>query len=341
MGLIKMVEKKRVIYVTRTISENERKILSKLGEVKTYEGRERLSKKTLIKNIVDADGVISSITQDDPFDSEVLSKAKKLKIIHYCAAYPYDGIFDRHNMDIETATRLGIYVTYTPNFKASIADKTWALLLALARRVVESDKAIRADKWKHYRDKYKFDGVDVFGKTLGIIGLGAIGKLVVRRAKGFDMEVLYYDIVRKEKEEKELGIKFVTFETLLKKSDFVSLHASPAKLIREKELNLMKSTAFLINTARGPCVDQTALYKALKDQKIAGAALDVFETEPINIDDPLLTLDNVVVVPHTGSREAWRNVVEKGAENMARVFSGRLPDMIANPEVKKIKPLMA
>ncbi|MDH7477545.1 MAG: D-glycerate dehydrogenase, partial [Candidatus Bathyarchaeota archaeon] len=224
------------------------------------------------------------------------------------------------------------------------ADFAWALLLAVARRVVEADKYVRSGRWKVGWHPMMLQGRDVHDATLGIIGAGRIGFAVAKRATGFNMKVLFYDVVPRPEMEK-MGAKKVDMDTLLRESDFVSIHVPLMKetyhLINEEKLKLMKKTAYLINNSRGPVIDEKALYQALKEGKIAGAALDVFEQEPTSVDNPLLKLDNVVVAPHisSASYETRSRMAEMVAENLVAFFKGEKPPNLVNPEVMKIRPL--
>jgi glyoxylate reductase len=186
-------------------------------------------------------------------------------------------------------------------------------------------------------------GQDVYGKTLGILGLGRIGQAVARRAKGFNMRILYYDEHRTPELESELGIKFADLETILKESDFITIHVplteKTVSLIGEKQLNLMKKTAVLVNTSRGPIVDDNALYKALREGRIAGAGLDVFKKEPIEMSNPLLELDNIVLLPHIGSAsvETRTKMAVMAVENAVAVLKGKVPPNLVNQEVLKVR----
>jgi glyoxylate reductase len=276
----------------------------------------------------------------DKIDSEIFDAALKLKIVAQMAVG-----FD--NIDVKEATKRGIYVTNTPGvLTETTADFAWALLMAVARRVVEADKYVRTGKWKVSWHPSMLLGRDVYGATLGIIGAGRIGAAVARRAKGFNMKILYYDVVPMPPEiEKELGAKRIDLETVFKESDFVSIHVPLTKetyhMVNEERLKLMKKTAFIINNARGPVVDEKALYKALKEGWIAGAALDVFEQEPTSVDNPLLKLENVVVAPHisSASHETRSKMAEMVAENLVAFFQGKVPPNLVNPEVLKVRPL--
>jgi len=234
-------------------------------------------------------------------------------------------------------------VTNTPGvLTETTADLAFALILATARRIVEADKFTRSGKWKSWGPML-FLGRDVYGATLGIIGLGRIGQAVARRAKGFNMKVIYYSRKRKEDVERELGVEYRELRSLLREADIVSIHTPLTEetyhLIGEKELSLMKPTAILINTARGAVVDQKALYKALKERRIFGAGLDVYEKEPIDADDPLMELDNVVLLPHIGSAsvETRGRMARMAAENLLAGLRGEKPPNLVNPEVLEAK----
>ena len=275
----------------------------------------------------------------DPIDIEVINAGEDLKVISQVAV-GYD------NIDVEAATRRGIYVTNTPGvLTETTADLTWALLMAVARRIVEADKYLRRGDWKIPWGLMMMLGSDVYGKTIGVVGLGRIGLAIAQRAKGFDMRILYHSRTRKPDLEKELGIKYVDFKTLLKESDFVTLHVpltpETHHMIGEKELKLMKNTAYVINTSRGPVVDEAALYKALKEGWIKGAALDVHEKEPTDPDNPLLKLDNVVITPHIGSAsvETRTKMAVMAAENLVSVLDGKIPPNLVNKDVLKVRSL--
>lgn len=292
-------------------------------------------KKTIIQKVKEVDALVPMAT--DPIDKEVMEAAPKLRIIAQLAV-------GYENIDIEEATRRGIYVTNTPGvLTEATADLAFALLMAIARGIVEKDKYIRRGEWKVAGHPMLFLGQQIYGATLGIVGLGRIGSAVVRRAKGFGMKVLYYNKEPRPDLEAELGAEYADLNVLLQKSDFVSLHTPLKKetyhMIGERELRLMKKTAFLINTSRGNVVDEKALCRALKEGWIAGAALDVFEREPIPVDNPLLKLDNVIVVPHIGSAtyETRSRMTELVAENLIAFFEGKIPPSLVNREVLKTR----
>lgn len=321
---------KQKVYVTRLIPEKGLDLLRGKIELDIHEGELPPSREALIQHSRDKDAILSLLT--DMIDSEVMDSCPNVKVISNYAVG-----FD--NIDVAAASKRGIVVTNTPGvLTETVADFAWALLMASARRVTEADRFTRAGKWKTWGPTL-LCGTDVFGKTLGIIGAGRIGSSVARRATGFKMRVLYTDMIRREDLEKETGARFVGLEELLAESDFVTLHVSLTDkthhLIGERELGKMKRTAMLINTSRGPVVDQEALYRALKSKVIAGAALDVFEEEPVQASNPLLKLDNLVVAPHISSAsiETREKMAIIAAQNLLDALSGNRPKFIVNPQV--------
>jgi len=326
------------VYVTRELPERGMKIIKERFDAEVWPEYGPPPKTEIIRKARDVDALVTLLS--DKIDAKVFDAAPKLKIVAQMAVG-----FD--NIDVAEATRRGIYVTNTPGvLTETTADFAWALLMAVARRVVEADKYVRSGQWKVSWHPSMLLGRDVYGATLGIVGTGRIGTAVARRAKGFNMKILYYDVVPMPPEiEKELGAKRVDLDTLLRESDFVSIHVPLIKetyhLINEEKLKLMKKTAYLINNSRGPVVDEKALYKALKEGWIAGAALDVFEQEPTPLDNPLLKLDNVVVAPHisSASYETRSRMAEMVAENLIAFFDGKTPPNLVNPDVVKVRPL--
>jgi glyoxylate reductase len=323
------------LFMTREIPKRGLDIIRENFDVDLWPDEAPPSKEEIIRRIKDKQALVSLLT--DPIDEEVINSAPNLRII---AQYAVG--FD--NIDLKAATKRGIYVTNTPEvLTETTADFAFALMLAVARRVAEADKYVRNGKWKVAWHPLMMLGEDVHGRTLGIVGLGRIGCAVARRAKGFDMKILYYDVIRREDLERELGIKYVDLETLLRESDFVTIHTpltpETYHLIGEKQLRMMKKTAFLINTSRGKVVDQKALYKALKEGWIAGAALDVFEQEPISMDDPLLELENVVLAPHIASatHETRSKMAEIVAENLLAFKRGEVPPTLVNKDVLNVR----
>jgi len=289
-----------------------------------------LPKPELMAQLGDKEALVCQLTQQ--VDAEVLTAGAKLRVVANVAV-GYD------NVDVAAATARGIAVTNTPGvLDETTADFTWALLLAVARRVVEADRLARSGEWKGW-DLMLLLGADVHSKTLGILGLGRIGQRVARRARGFGMQVLYHDVSRLPDEmEREWGVEWAEMERLLHEADFVSVHVpltgETRHLIGAGELRWMKPTAYLINASRGPVVDEAALVAALEQKKIAGAALDVFEDEP-RIHPKLLTMPNVVLAPHIASAsvETRTRMAVMAAENAVAVLEGRRPPNLVNPEV--------
>ena len=284
----------------------------------------------LLHSIKDKDGLISMIT--DNVDEEVLNSASRLKMIaHFGVGY--------NNIDIKAATARGIAVSNTPGVLTdATAELAFALILAVARRLVECDRATREGRFLYWAPML-FLGREVTGKTLGIIGLGEIGKAVARRAKGFKMRILYNNRSRIDaSEEKELDAEYADLQKLLTESDFISLHVpltgETRHLIGKKEFSLMKPAAYLINTSRGPVVDEQALLEALRNRRIGGAGLDVYENEPALMPG-LTELSNVVLLPHIGSGtlETRIKMASMAAENLIAGLSNKVPPNLVNPEV--------
>jgi glyoxylate reductase len=321
------------VYVTRMIAESGLSLLREKFEVEVWEEYEPPPKNILIQKAAGADALVTLLS--DRIDKEVLDAAPKLKVIAQMAVG-----FD--NIDIKEATRRGIYVTNTPEvLTETTADFAWALLMAVARRVVEADSYVRKGQWKVAWHPNMLAGGDINGATLGIVGAGRIGQAMAQRAKGFNMQILYYNRSPRAEMEQALGAKHVDLDDLLRNADFVTLHVPLSKethhLIDTQKLRLMKPTAYLINNSRGSVVDEKALYEAMKAGRIAGAALDVFEQEPIPADNPLLKLENVVVAPHISSAsiETRAKMSEMVAENLLAYFKGDRPLNLVNTDVKK------
>lgn len=318
------------VLVSRRVFPEAIEKLKQVAEVDYVGIDEGLPEDELVKR---AEGKLVIVAQlTDKFPRHVLEKLKTVKLIANVAV-GYD------NIDVEAATQLGILVTNTPGvLTETTADFAFALLLATARRVVEADRFLREGKWKQWTIDL-MAGYDVYGKVLGIIGLGRIGQGVARRARGFQMKVLYYDTIRQPPElESQLNAEFCSKEELLSQSDFVSLHVPLTQethhLIGRRELKLMKPTAILINTSRGPVVDEEALVEALKSRQIAAAGLDVFEHEP-QVHPELLQMSNVVLTPHIASAsiETRRRMCLVAAENVVAFLSRQRPPNLVNPEV--------
>jgi phosphoglycerate dehydrogenase-like enzyme len=279
----------------------------------------------MVALLPEIDAVLASL---DDYSAAVLGSpaASSLKVIARWGV-GYDAI------DVPAATRNGIVVTYTPGMlDEAVADYTFALLLSLARRVHEAHAAMREGRWKIEW------GNDVAGKTLGIIGCGRIGMAVARRASGFAMRLLAYNRTPKPEAER-LGVKFVSLDELLAQSDFISIHAALTPetrgMIGEAQFRMMKPSAFLINTARGALMDESALVKALFEKRIAGAALDVFVTEPLPADSPLRATPHLLLSPHqaSSSRQTGERVSNTAAKAIVDLMQGRQPENVLNPEV--------
>jgi len=326
----KAMKKDFTILVTREIPKQGLDILKKNFKNVIVNTRDRnLTHNELVKMVRGVDAVLCLLS--DRIDAQVISNMDRCKVIsNYAVGF--------NNIDVDEATKRGIIVTNTPGVLTdATADLTWALILAVTRRIVEADKFVRRGRFKGW-DPMLLLGTELAGKTLGIIGAGRIGTAVGLRAKGFKMKVLYFNTHKNEILEEEVGAKKVGLETLLKNSDIVTIHVpltpKTRHLIGEREINLMKKGAYLINTSRGEVVYEKALIKALKKGKLAGAGLDVFEFEP-SVPKELIELENVVLTPHIGSAtvEARTKMSIVAAENIVKALSGKIPANIVNPEV--------
>lgn len=314
---------KPIVYVTRVIPDAAMQILREHCECRVWrEVDTPVPRDILLQEVRQAEGIFSLLTER--IDGELFAAAPNLKAVANMAV-GYD------NIDVEAARQHGIIVTNTPGvLTETTADLTFALLMATARRIVEAANFVKKGQWKAW-SPMQLTGPDIYRATLGIIGMGRIGEAVARRAKGFGMRLLYHNRSRKPEVEQELGIEYMALDALLAEADYVAvltpLTAETRHMIGERELALMKRSAILINTARGPVVDEQALYNALKQQTIWGAGLDVFEQEPIGTDHPLLTLDNVVALPHIGSASiATRTrMAVMAAENLVAAVLGNEP----------------
>jgi len=278
----------------------------------------------MVEAVRDYDGIVLG---NEKLDAEVLKNAVRLKIV----ARHGVGV---DNVDLKAATEKGIVVTYTPQANSdSVAEYTVALILNIMRMIPKLHNTTAAGGWS------RILGYELMGKTVGIVGFGGVGKRVAKKLSGFDVKILVYDPYVGEEEVKRLGGEPATLEELLKNSDIVTLHVTLTSetrhLMNGERLKLMKNTAYLINTSRGAVVDEEALYRALKERWIAGAALDVFEQEPLDPKNPLLALDNIIVTPHNANftLEALRRTDLMNAEDLKRFFSGQRPLYVANPQV--------
>lgn len=317
------------IAITTKFFLEEVERLTKAGhEVAVHEGAP-LKKDELIAFAEEAEALI--IPLSDRIDLEVLQNLPKLRIVANLGV----GV---DNIDIAAATKRKVLVTNTPDvLTETTADLAWALLLAVARRIVEADQDLRREGFPGWTFIPKHLGVDVHGKTLGIVGFGRIGQAVARRAQGFGMRILYFSRSRKPETEEALGANFAPLEKLLQESDFVvlcvPLTPETRHLLGARELSLMKREAILVNVARGPVVDEEALVQALRERRLLGAGLDVFEREP-EVHPELLTLRNVVLTPHIGSA-TWatrRKMAALTVDNVLSALQGKRPPTLVNPE---------
>ena len=318
------------ILITRTLPPEVISLARARATVDLHASSQPLAKAELAQRLRDKEGIVCLIT--DTIDADVLGGAPRLKVVANVAV-------GYNNIDVAAATARGIVVTNTPDvLTETTADFAWTLLMGVARRVVEADQYVRAGKFTRWEWELLW-GADVHGKTLGILGFGRIGRAMARRGRGFGMRVLYNDAVRAEAlSERELGATFVDKVALLKESDFVTLHTpllpETHHLIGAAELKLMKRTAFLINAARGPIVNEAELVQALREGWIAGAGLDVYEEEP-KIQPGLLSLPNVVLAPHiaSASSETRIKMGTLAVENCLAVLEGKTPPTPVNPQV--------
>ena len=320
---------KKKVFVTRRIPQPGLDLLKDFDMTMNPEDRV-LTKQELIAGGKGRDAVLCLLT--DPIDAEIMDALPTVRIFaNYAVGF--------NNIDVEAATKRKVAITNTPGVLTdTTADFAWTLLMAAARRLVEADKYCRAGKYEGWGPML-FLGHDIHHKTLGIVGMGRIGQAVARRAHGFEMKILYTDELRLPPEkERELKATFVSLEQLLKESDFVSLHvplmASTKHLIGKKQLELMKKTAVLVNTSRGPVVDEKALVEALKNKTIFAAGLDVYEDEP-KLAPGLAELDHVTIPPHIASAsiDTRSKMATMAASNIIAFFKGEKPPNIVNPEV--------
>ena len=318
------------VLVTRKIFDEALNLLGKHVDVESNQRDIPPTPPQLVKKLQGKQGAVTLVVCT--FDEKLLAQCPDLRIISNVAV-------GYNNIDVKAATRRSVMVTNTPGvLDDTTADFTWCLILATARRLVESDKFFRTGKWKGW-GLMQYLGYDAHHKTLGILGLGRIGKAVAKRAKGFDMRVIYHDAARvEESAERDLGVMYVDKRTLLRESDFVTLHVpllpETRHLISHAEFALMKRTAILINASRGPVVDEKALVKALKDGKIAGAGLDVYEKEP-KCERALVGMKNVVLAPHiaSASYETRAKMAMIAVQNCIAGLTGQRPPNLLNPEV--------
>ena len=320
------------VLATHRLFEPARQILQEHCHVEYWERPERPPREEVLRQVNDKEGLICLLTEK--VNEELLRAAPKLRISSNVAV-GFDNIY------VPACTKREVVSTNTPGvLDDTTADFAWTLLMAVARRLVEADALARSGNWNGW-DLDQLVGTDVWGKTLGIVGFGRIGRAVARRASGFQMKVIYTDAVRATAEvEKELHAEYRDMDTLLAESDFISVHTpllpETRGLFNADKFSRMKRTAYLINTSRGPVVDEAALVAALESGKIAGAALDVFEKEPVI--HPGLRRSNVALAPHiaSASLETRTKMACIAAENVIALLQGRRPANVLNPEVLKV-----
>ena len=320
------------VFVSRIIPDRGLKKVLDACDAEVWQDELPPPPDVLLQKTRNCEGLLSLLT--DKIDGAFLDACPKLKVVANIAVG-----FD--NIDIPAATERGVIVGNTPGVLTdTTADFAWTLMMAAARRLTEGERYVRAGKWKTW-GPLLLRGQDIHHATLGLIGLGRIGTEMARRAQGFSMKVLYYDVIRREDVEKGFGITYSDIDTILRESDIVSVHVPLTKetrhLINEAAFAKMKKTAVLVNSARGPIVDPKALYKALSTGQIFAAGLDVTEPEPIPMDDPLLTLENCVIAPHIASAsfETREKMSDIAAENLLAGLQGKQGPAIVNPEVFK------
>jgi len=318
-----MMKKKRV-FLTRTLHDFALKELKKQYDIEIHSGKIPIPKKKLASKIKDIDGLICF--PYDMIDRELIDCAKNLKVIS-----TFSVGFD--HIDTEYAKERKIRVGYTPEvLTRATADLAFSLMLDVMRRVSEGDRTIRNGNWKEIYGAYDYVGTDLQDKTLGIFGMGRIGSALAKRAKSFDMKIIYHNRNKVSKtKEKTLGVKYVSFKKLLAQSDIISIHVPHSKqtdqLFDKKIFRKMKNSSFLVNTARGKIISENDLTEALKSKIIAGAGLDVFESEPIGKNHPLTKIDNVVLAPHIGSstKETRSKMAKLTIENLQLGIVGKKP----------------
>lgn len=322
---------KPTVYLARRIPQEAEEYIARHCEVRKWESPDPIPRSVLLQELSEAEGLLTSGTR---IDRELLERAPRLKVVSNVSV-GYD------NFDIAAMKERGVIGTNTPHvLDETVADLVMGMMLAVARRIPELDRIVKEGRWQRGDDRQWF-GMDVHHATLGIIGMGRIGEAIARRARfGFQMEVLYYNRKRKPEAEDKLGVRWAKLETLLSESDFVvvmvPLTRETERLIGRNELALMKPTAFLINASRGQTVDEQALIEALQNGTIRGAALDVYEKEPVAPDNPLLAMDHVVTLPHIGSATAKTRLemAMLAARNLVAALTGETPPNV----VKELLP---
>ena len=332
-GRIELVyELKPKIYVSRALPDAGMKLLYENFDVKVHRGQDPPSREELLGETGDVQGALVMLTEK--IDREFIENARSLKVVS-CFSVGVDHV------DLDSCTEKGIMVTHTPDVLTdATADLAFALILAASRRIAEGDRYMRSKKWKQKWTPNLLLGYDLHGATLGIVGFGRIGQALARRAAGFGMKVVYYDHKDSNIEAaRTLDCSYLKLDELLRTSDVVSVHlpltVETRHIFDDRAFSLMKKSAVFVNTSRGSVVDQKALVDALKTNKIFAAGLDVFEKEPLDEDDPLLQLENVVFVPHLGSATVQTRsaMAELAARNLVDALSGRVPKAVANRDV--------
>ncbi|MBC2581871.1 D-glycerate dehydrogenase [Clostridium sp. DJ247] len=320
------------VFIAKPIPRHVENYIAQYCDYRKWDFNEEIPKEKLFKELLDAEGLL---TAGSKIDEELISHAPKLKVVSNLSV-------GYNNFDINAMKTRNILGTNTPYvLNDTVADLAFALILSSARRISELDLYVKQGKWEEEVNENLF-GIDVHHSKLGIIGMGRIGEAIAKRGKlGFDMDVLYYNRSPKSHVEEKLGVKYTSLEILLKESDFIVLMTPLTKdtynLIDYKEFDLMKKSAIFINVSRGQTVNEEALVHALRNKKILAAALDVYNTEPVNLDNPLLKMPNVVTVPHIGSATSKTrfDMAMTAAQNLVKAVLGEIPPDLV-PELKKL-----
>ncbi|MFJ9501700.1 2-hydroxyacid dehydrogenase [Brevibacillus centrosporus] len=314
--------KKPKVLVTRQVANEAVSLLETAADVEVWKQDEPIPRELLLEKIESSDGILAMLTER--IDEELLARAQRLRVVANMAV-GYD------NIDLAACKKRDIWVTNTPDvLTEATADLAFALMMATGRRLMEANRFLLNGEWKSWSPSL-LAGQNVYGATLGIIGMGRIGEAVARRAKGFGMRILYYNRSQKQQAEAETGAELVSLKALLRESDYVvlltPLTAETRLLMGEKQFSWMKPTSVFINVSRGGTVDETALYQALVNKQIWAAGLDVFQQEPVPLDHPLLTLPNVVALPHIGSatEQTRAEMARLAAANIVAVLGGQRP----------------
>ncbi|WP_238883975.1 D-glycerate dehydrogenase [Clostridium sp. YIM B02551] len=318
------------VFIARKILDENKEYLEKYCDLETWDSDLEITREELLDRLSDKEGLLTVGTK---IDEELLNRAPKLKIVSNISV-------GYNNFDLEAMKKRGVIGTHTPNvLDDTVADLIFGLIISSARRIPELDRYVKNGEWKPQEDDDLF-GVNVHHRTLGIIGMGRIGEAVAKRGKlGFDMDVVYYNRNRKLEAEKNLGVRYCEFDELLKTSDFIVLMTPLTKetkeLISYREFCLMKKSAIFINASRGQTVNEKALIEALENKKILGAGLDVFKIEPVEKDNPLLKMNNVITLPHIGSavEETRRDMFKVAVRNLVKGVQGKIPPNVV-PELK-------